>query len=120
MSDASEPNTGELSRMLALMRDEQRDFRREVNARIDRLATAESLDGERRRVDERLKDLADDIAAEAKARKEGDTALALDITKAFEGVGKRLDSVGVWVRALLVGLLVPVALFVATMLMQRS
>ena len=79
-----------------------RDFRQEVNARLDRLVTQEAFQAEQRRVDERNADLAKDIADEQAAR-----------IRAFGELEKKSDRLKGWIRWLVGVALVPLALFIA-------
>lgn len=67
----NEPTLGEVMRGLQQMREEQRDFRQEVSARLDKLVTTEAFVAEQRRVDERIAVVAQDIADERVAREKG-------------------------------------------------
>lgn len=58
-----EPTLGELMRAVERVGAEQRDFRVEMGARLDKTVTIDIHQAEQRRVDGRFKDLADDVVA---------------------------------------------------------
>lgn len=90
-----EPSSNDL---FNLIRSDLRDFRSEVNKRLDTLVSQSSFDAERRRVDDRLKDLADDIAAEREARTLAVEQERLARKRYEEAEGKKNERTGIWVR----------------------
>lgn len=112
------PGGWELKRSHEQLRQDMRDGFSGLGARLDKLVTADAFAAEQRRVDDRLKDLGDDIvqertarltaqADEKKARQEGDQAQQVTLDK--------LTTTLRWVAA---GIILPVALFLATLFMN--
>jgi hypothetical protein len=102
-----EPGGWELRRALDETRKDMRDGFAQLNQRLDKLVTTDAFNAEQRRVDDRLKDLADDIAAEKVQRVEGDANQQKSLDK--------LVATQRWVAA---AILLPIALFVATLIMN--
>lgn len=104
---AEEPSGWELKRSHEQIRQDMREGFANLGQRLDKLVTESAFTAEQRRVDDKLKDLADDIAAEREARKNGDTGqqAALD----------RLIATQRWVIAVV---LLPTAFFIITTLIS--
>jgi hypothetical protein len=62
------PSPGELSRLISSIRDDQRNGFAAINQRLDKLVSADLYSAEQRRVDERIRDVAEDVTAEQEAR----------------------------------------------------
>ncbi len=101
------PGGWELQRALEQIRQDNRDGFASVNARLDKLVTTDAFSAEQRRVDDRLKDLADDITSERTARQGGDGEQQKSID--------RLTANLRWVAA---AIILPIALFIATLLIN--
>lgn len=99
-----EPGGWELRRALDETRKDMRDGFAGLNQRLDKLVSTDAFNAEQRRVDERLKDIADDLAAEASARQAGDA----DQQKALD----KLVSNQKWI---LTAILLPIGLFLASL-----
>lgn len=106
------PTPGELGRMIAALRDTQRDGFAAINARLDRLVTNELYAAEQRRVDDRIQALMDALAAEREARirtiKDEAATREKEITE-VEGAVEKFKTSLRWLAA---SILVPVGLFV--------
>lgn len=89
----AEPNE-----LFNLIREDLREFRKEVNQRFDTLVSQSSFDAERRRVDDRFKDLADDIAAEREARIHAVEAERNARKVSQDAESKKNTATGIWVR----------------------
>ncbi|MGH3475300.1 MAG: hypothetical protein ACRDQD_00520 [Nocardioidaceae bacterium] len=92
-----EPSVHELSRAIAAVQRTVETGQAQVLARMDHLVTRELFVVELARRDDRIKALEDDLITEQKAREKAEARL------------------GTWVRSLLVGLLVPLALFIGNL-----
>ena len=96
-----DPSVHELSRAIAAVQRTVETGQAQVLARMDQLVTRELFLAELARRDDRIKALEDDLATEQKAREAAEARL------------------GNWVRSLLVGLMVPVALFIGNLVWGR-
>lgn len=96
-----DPSVHELSRAIAAVQRTVETGQQQVLARMDQLVTRELFLAELARRDDRIKALEDDLATEQKAREAAEARL------------------GNWVRSLLVGLMVPVALFIGNLVWGR-
>jgi hypothetical protein len=65
---ADEPGGWELKRSHEQLRQDMRDGFNQLGQRLDKVVTAEAFAAEQRRVDDKHRDLADDIAAERAQR----------------------------------------------------
>lgn len=117
---ADEPGGWELRRALEQQRADMREGFAGINARLDKLVSQDAFTAEQRRVDDRLKDLADDIAAEKAARQEAQ----VDERKAREAGDQRqqeqLDKLTTNLRWVAVSVLLPIALFLANLLIVKG
>lgn len=104
-----EPTLGEALRRLDETRADMRSLFAQLNSRLDTLVSSDAFLAEQRRVDERIKDLADDIAAEREQRAAGDTAQQKTIDKLTANIR--------WVAAAIV---LPIALFLASIVMSAQ
>ena len=117
---SQEPGPWELQRRLdQIDANQQAGFDR-LDKRLDRLVTTEAFNAEQRRVDDKLKDLVDDIAAERDARK----AALIDEQRAREDGDKRqqvaLDKLIANQKWIVVTILIPIALFIANLVIGRG
>ncbi|AIY16131.1 hypothetical protein GUY44_11880 [Pimelobacter simplex] len=91
-----------------------------LDKRFDRLVTTEAFNAEQRRVDDKIKDLADDIAAERDARR----ISMIEEKAAREDGDKRqqsaLDKLIANQKWIVVTILIPIALFIANLVIDRS
>ncbi len=112
------PGGWELKRSNEQLRQDVRDGFSGLNARLDKLVTADAFAAEQRRVDDRLKDLSDDIVQERTAR----LAAHADEKRAREtgdqGQQTTIDKLTANIRWVAAGIILPVALFIATLLMN--
>lgn len=102
------PTPGELSRLITAIRDDQRNGFAAINSRLDRLVSTELFSADQRRVDERLKDLADGITDEREAR----AAQIKDQRVA-------LDKLTTNLRWLAAAIILPIGLFLANIVLGR-
>lgn len=127
---ADSPTSGELSRLIASIRDDQRNGFAAINARLDRLVSTELFSADQRRVDERLKDLADDIASEIASRTkalEEEKAARVKATEdekaarvlAIEDQRVAMDKLTTNLRWVAAAIIVPIALFVTNIVLGR-
>ena len=115
-----EPGGWELQRALEQQRTDIREGFAQLNQRLDKLVPQDAFTAEQRRVDDRLKDLADDIAAYDKRMREA----LIDERKAREVGDQRqqdqLDRLTTNIRWVAVSVLLPIALFLANLLVSRA
>lgn len=117
---ADEPGGWELQRAVEKMGQDLTSGLAQINARLDKLVTTDVFAGEQRRVDDRLKDLADDIAHEREARV---SALAEEKKSRQEGDKAQqstIDKLTNNLKWIVVSLALPVALFIANIVMSRG
>lgn len=117
---ADEPGGWELRRSLDKQAEDIRDGFAQLNARLDKLVSAETHSSDLRRVDDRLADLASDIAAEQSARV---AALADERTARQEGDKAQqatLDRLTANIRWVAAAIVLPIALFIATLVMNTK
>lgn len=113
------PTPGELSRLIGSIRDDQRNGFAAINARLDRLVSTELFSADQRRVDERLKDLADDITAERAMRiKSIDDEQAARI-KLAEEYKTALDKLTTNLRWVAAAIILPIGLFLGNIILSR-
>ena len=113
-----EPGGWELHRAVKKMSEDVANGFAQLNARLDKLVSTDTFNAEQRRVDDRLKDLADDIASEREARltaQETERAERKEGDKAQKATIEKLTTNLRWVAA---SIILPIALFVATLLMN--
>lgn len=114
-----EPTPGELSRLIGSLRGDVRNGFAAVNTRLDKFVTTELFSADQRRVDERLKDLADDITAEREARVAALKDEQRARVKAQEDQQKGLDKLTTNLRWVAVSIILPIGLFVANLALGR-
>ncbi|WP_235739006.1 hypothetical protein [Nocardioides alcanivorans] len=115
---ADEPGGWELHRAVKKMGEDLTTGLAQLNQRLDRLVSTDAFNAEQRRVDDRLKDLADDIAGERAARvaaQETERSERKEGDKAQQATLDKLTTNLRWVAA---SIILPIALFVATLLMN--
>lgn len=100
-----EPTSWELQRALEQMRADMRSGFEGINTRLDKLVTQDAFQAEQRRVDERFREIKDDLVEERGARERAELE-----SKASQ------RNIGLWVRWIAASILIPVALFVATLI----
>lgn len=117
------PTPGELTRLIGSTREDLRSGFVGVNARLDKMVTTELFTtvttAEQRRVDDRLKDLADDIAAERQARTQAFQAEEKARLKLADDNAKAIDKLTTNLRWVAVSIVLPIGLFVANILLGR-
>lgn len=104
-----EPSGYELQRSIEAMRSDMRDGIAAINSRLDKLVSVEAHAADLRRVDERMADLAKDIADEQQRRQEA--------VQRLETQMQRMVTTQRYVAA---AILLPVALFIGNLLLARS
>ena len=95
------PGNWELQRSLNKLSTDLKDGLAGINSRLDSMVTTGVYGAEQRRVDDRLKDLADDIGSERESRK---TEIA--------AVMAQMERTAVWLRWLAAMIALPIVLFV--------
>lgn len=95
---ADEPGGWELQRSHEQLRQDMREGFASLGTRLDKVVTAEAFAAEQRRVDDKIRDLADDIAAERRER-------------------EKLTATQRW---LIAAILLPIALTVVTILISKG
>ena len=115
---SAEPGPGELQRSYEQLRVDVRELGAQLNARLDRLVTDTTFAAEQRRVDDKLRDLADDIAAEREARKD---ALAQEGSAREQGDKAQQIALNKLIanqKWLIAAVVVPVAAFLADLVLR--
>lgn len=126
-----EPGGWELKRALAEQRTDLREGFKAINERLDRLVSSDAYLADQRRVDDRLKELADDIATEQRARAE---AIALERETRTIELNKEqrdrkataaelraaLDKMVQTQRWVAAAIIIPIALFIANIALVRG
>jgi hypothetical protein len=126
-----EPGGWELKRALADHRTDMREGFKSINERLDRLVSSDAYMADQRRVDDRLKELADDIAAEQRSRAE---AIALEretrtvevnkeVTNrkaAIDALQTSMDKMVQTQRWVAAAIIIPIALFVANIVIAKG
>lgn len=126
-----EPGGWELKRALSDLRTDVRDGNKAIRDEIAKLVTSDAHASDVLRLEDRIKGLADDLAAERQARVE---AVALEretrtiehnheVTARKEAQATfqaQMDRTATWVRWVAASVLVPVVLFIANLLNARS
>ncbi len=117
---ADEPGGWELKRSHEQLRQDMRDGFNQLGQRLDKVVTAEAFAAEQRRVDDKHRDLADDIASERAQR----IAAIAEEQKAREKGDQRqqdaLDRLIANQKWIVVAILIPIALFVANLLIRSG
>lgn len=117
---ADEPGGWELKRSHEQLRQDMRDGFNQLGQHLDKVVTAEAFAAEQRRVDDKHRDLAEDIAAERAARQ----AAIAEEEKAREKGDQRqqesLDRLVANQKWIIVTILIPIALFVANLLIRTG
>lgn len=115
---ADEPGGWELKRSHEQLRQDMREGFANLGQRLDRLVTTEAFTAEQRRVDDKLKDLADDIAAERQQRTQ---ALADEVTHRKDGDAAQQQALNRLIanqKWLVAAVLLPTAFFIFTTLIS--
>lgn len=107
-----EPGGWELRRALTASDAAMREGFAQLNSRLDKLVSTEAHAADMRRVDDALTRLAGDLAEEREERLAGDHAQSQALEKAFA-------TTSLWVRWIAASLIIPVALFIATILLAQ-
>lgn len=113
---ADEPGGWELKRSHEQLRQDMRDGFNNLGQRLDKVVTAEAFAAEQRRVDDKFRDLADDITTERSQRVE---AIALEKSEREKGDARQqlaLDKLVANQKWLIAAVLLPLAFFVVTTL----
>lgn len=105
----SDPTPGELSRRLDEIRTDIRDLAITLNTRLDKLVSIEVHAADLRRIDDRLGELADDVATEREQRKSDIASLT-----------SQMDRTAVWLRWVAAAIVLPIALFVMSLLIDTG
>lgn len=103
------PGNWELQRTLNRVSADLKDGLAQINARFDSMVSTGVYQAEQRRVDDRLKELADDIAQEREARKADLAALTA-----------QMERTAMWLRWIATGLIIPVVLAIANIVLAQG
>lgn len=115
MSEQQQPTGWELKRAIEQQREDNREGFAQLNVRLDRLVPSEAFSAEQRRVDDRLKDLADDITSERQTRQAAIAAEQKSREEADNRLQVSLDKMIATQRWVVAAILLPVFLFAATL-----
>lgn len=102
-----EPGGWELRRAMEQLRSDSREGFASLNARLDKVVSADAFAAEQRRVDDKLKDLAADISDERVSRRVGDDAQQTALDKLVSNQ-----------RYVVAAIMIPIGLFVASFLLR--
>lgn len=117
---ADEPGGWELKRSHEQLRQDMRDGFNNLGQRLDKVVTAEAFAAEQRRVDDKFRDLADDITTERSQRVE---AIALEKSEREKGDARQqlaLDKLVANQKWLVIAVLLPIGLFLANLYFARG
>lgn len=114
---APEPGGYELQRALEQQALVMRDGFAGLNARLDKLVSADAFLGERGRVDDRIKDLADDISAEREQRARDISTERAARVKGDEDQQRAIDKITTTQRWVAAAIILPIALFIASIIL---
>lgn len=114
MSQA-DPSPGELSRRLDRIETGQQAGFDRLDKRLDRLVTNEAFAAEQRRVDEKFRDLADDITTERTQRQSAIAEEKQTREKGDAAQQTALDKLVANQKWLVVAVLLPIGLFLANL-----
>lgn len=115
---APEPGGYELQRALEQQAQTMRDGFAGINSRLDKLVSTDAFLGERGRVDDRIKDLADDISAEREQRAADISGERAARVKGDEDQQRAIEKITATQRWVAAAIILPIALFVATLYMN--
>lgn len=115
-----EPGGYELQRVLEKTDLAMRDGFAGINARLDKLVSSDAFLGERGRVDDRIRDLAEDIAAEREQRAIDISAERAARVRGDEDQQRAIDKITTTQRWVAAAIILPIALFVATILLATQ
>lgn len=114
---APEPGGYELQRALEKTDLAMRDGFAGLNARLDKLVSSDAFLGERGRVDDRIKDLADDISAEREQRARDINSERAARIKGDEDQQRAIDKITTTQRWVAAAIILPIALTVASIVL---
>lgn len=115
-----EPGPWELQRTHEQLRADMREGFAQLNSRLDRLVSTDAFAAEQRRVDEKLKDLADDIAAEREQRQIAIGSEKRERERGDSAQQSALDKLIANQKWIIVAVLLPVGLFLANLYLARG
>lgn len=115
---ADEPGGWELKRSHEQLRQDMREGFAQMNSRLDQVVTASAFTAEQRRVDDKLKDLAEDIANEREQRQQAMTAESASRTEGDLRQQVALDKLVANQKWLIAAVLLPLAFFIITTLIS--
>ena len=111
MNMPNEPTAWELKRLIERLEVGVNGLGARLEARLDKLVSQEAFSAEQRRVDDKFKDLADDIAQERLARAEVVAREEVERTRGDAVQQAALDKLVATQRWLLVAIVLPIAFF---------
>lgn len=117
---ADEPGGWELKRSHEQLRQDMRDGFAGLGARLDKVVSSEAFQAEQRRVDDRLRDLADDIAAERLQRQTDHATEKAERQQGDAAQQAALDKLVSNQRWLVAAVLLPIAFFIVTVLISTG
>lgn len=113
---ADEPGGWELKRSHEQLRQDMRDGFNQLGQRLDKVVTAEAFAAEQRRVDDKFKDLNDDIVTERSQRQDAIAEEKAAREKGDAAQQAALDKLVSNQKWLIAAVLLPLAFFVVTTL----
>lgn len=126
-----EPGGWELKRALSELRDDVREGQKAIREDVAKMVTQAAHQADLRRIEDQIKGLTEDVAAERQSRVEGIALereqrtielnrVATAQEKALKDVRDDIKSAATWVRWVAASVMVPVVLFVANMINARG
>lgn len=126
-----EPGGWELKRALSELRDDVREGQKAIRDDVTKMVTQAAHDADMRRMEDQVKGVSDDLAAERQARVE---AIALEREtrtiehnreatarkEGYERLQAQMERTAVWVRWVAASVLIPVVLFIFNLLNVRG
>lgn len=113
-----EPSSWELKRLIERLELGVNGLGTRLEARLDKLVSQEAFAAEQRRVDDKMKDLSDDISQERLARAAEIAREESERTKGDAMQQGALDKLGERYRWVVVAIVLPIVLFIANALLQ--
>ncbi|MGH3504375.1 MAG: hypothetical protein ACRDQA_26265 [Nocardioidaceae bacterium] len=123
------PGNWELQRSLAKLSADLKDGLAQINTRLDSMVSTGVHDAQMGRVDDRLKEISEDVAQEREARKAdlakesaariADQAAEREARKAdMADLRAQMERTAVWLRWVAAAVILPIALFVGSILLN--
>lgn len=117
---ADEPGGWELKRSIDKVGNDVDGLGKRLEARLDKVVTQEAFNAEQRRVDDKFKDLAEDIAAERALRQAAIDGESVAREKGDAHQQEALDRLIANQKWIAIAILLPIGLFLANLYFARG